>query len=535
MTKTMPKFALSLSLGLFLLLLARAFPAQGQSGRMEGIVVDSANGLPLADVKVQAKGPKSVSTTTNRDGRFTLEDLSTGIYQLITVSDRYSPLRGIWQTVEPGKQPLLTLALKPWGIASGVVLDSNGKPVTNALVMAYRRGYGTDGSPLLRLDPDRQISQPTNDRGEFRLFRLEPGEYCFRVETPGNGPPMTSRAPAFWPVYYPGTTDSEKAIAITIKAGEEVRLGPVTVPASSDSIVRLHIVNMTGEPLNVSSRTVTFRPGPNQTTNFTIVGANTSESDVIALHGLPPGHHEILVSWNASKGTVQGLASVEAGFSDSEAELRVRGGSLVTGIVRNDGSPGGSPIPGLRCLLQTGELMRSGVLQNLTGTSGQDGTFVIENVPQAEYRFQCSGLPAGSSIRGIRMNNSLGNPSELMDRFRVDGETHVSVVVATETTAIHGRVSGLDGKAVQGATVVLEPDSASPARNYLYRTAMTDQNGTFIITDVIAGSYRMFSWHELRDPAYMNDEFMKPYQKFARPVQVDPKGKEIVTSLTVLD
>ena len=83
--------------------------------------------------------------------------------------------------------------------------------------------------------------------------------------------------------------------------------------------------------------------------------------------------------------------------------------------------------------------------------------------------------------------------------------------------------------------MVLEPDSASPARNYLYRTAMTDQNGTFIITDVIAGSYRMFSWHELRDPAYLNDEFMKPYLKFARPVQVDPKGKEIVTSLTVLD
>ena len=82
--------------------------------------------------------------------------------------------------------------------------------------------------------------------------------------------------------------------------------------------------------------------------------------------------------------------------------------------------------------------------------------------------------------------------------------------------------------------MVLQPDAASPARNYLYRTAMTDQNGSYIVTDVIPGSYRLFAWHELRDPAYLNEEFMKPYLQFARPVQVDPKGN-IVTDLTVLD
>jgi hypothetical protein len=74
--------------------------------------------------------------------------------------------------------------------ADGRVLDSLGQPVPNASVDANQLWY-----PNGRPSWNAQNSKSTNDRGEFRLFGLSPGEYFIGV-TPrrANSPPSTAMA-----------------------------------------------------------------------------------------------------------------------------------------------------------------------------------------------------------------------------------------------------------------------------------------------------------------------------------------------------
>src|SRR5262245_569192 len=127
-------------------------PAVLQSGaRIEGVVIDSERGMPIADVTVQANGPSSHSTRTDTNGHFLLGGLSAGRYQVATTSERYAPVRdsartlpgnsGLWITVDVGERVAdLTLSLKRWGVVTGRIRDANGDAVQRALATAVRKG-----------------------------------------------------------------------------------------------------------------------------------------------------------------------------------------------------------------------------------------------------------------------------------------------------------------------------------------------------------------------------------------------------------
>jgi hypothetical protein len=57
-----------------------------------------------------------------------------------------------------------------------------------------------------------------DDRGEFRLYGLQPGDYYLSIS--GSGP-----VGALGTTYYQGTLDETQAVAIHVEAGEEKQLG----------------------------------------------------------------------------------------------------------------------------------------------------------------------------------------------------------------------------------------------------------------------------------------------------------------------
>ena len=93
-------------------------------------------------------------------------------------------------------------------------MDSYGEPIANIVVEALRRSYDVRGNPRLA----RAATAVTDDRGEYRIFWLDPGEYFFYAASPL--PDSTEAAQpvrVFLPTYSPGvsTPDDAKPLALS--------------------------------------------------------------------------------------------------------------------------------------------------------------------------------------------------------------------------------------------------------------------------------------------------------------------------------
>lgn len=234
-------------------------------------------------------------------GRFTLADLPAGRYLLGAAKASY--LNAAYGAKRPGRPgtaisvtdgqriPNLVLMLTPGGVMSGVVTDERGHPAPGAVVRLQKIGTkaaasnATGGLALAMMMEMGGTNGRTDDRGAYRLYGVEPGEYAIVVtmanSAPGDvrvltaddiqaglqalrdpsrtagGPGRTAAPPVstilpptarpsndnpfpgllpspmmagpvgsgptvgYAPVYYPGTPELAEAGSITIAAGEE--------------------------------------------------------------------------------------------------------------------------------------------------------------------------------------------------------------------------------------------------------------------------------------------------------------------------
>jgi iron complex outermembrane receptor protein len=92
-------------------LLAAAPAAAGQAGQVSGLVND-ATGAPLPGVTVTLSGASDRVTTTNQDGRFVLEQLPDGEYELTAGLDHFVPMVRTIRLVNGTTEPVvLTLSV----------------------------------------------------------------------------------------------------------------------------------------------------------------------------------------------------------------------------------------------------------------------------------------------------------------------------------------------------------------------------------------------------------------------------------------
>jgi Polysaccharide lyase family 4, domain II len=84
--------------------------------------------------------------------------------------------------------------------------------------------------------------------------------------------------------------------------------------------------------------------------------------------------------------------------------------------------------------------------------------------------------------------------------------------------------------------VVQNPDTRQPApfsmvtlvpqeeerrdQEWYYKTATADGSGAFTFKNVAPGEYRIYAWDEIEDGAYMDPDFLKPYQAKSESISV---------------
>jgi hypothetical protein len=173
------------------------------TGRQVVSVTDGSTGIPARDlvreIRIQAPGDggqvtiTSVTadcsnarhTTTDNTGRFVFSGVANGLYKVHAQRNGYigqpprESLRGsapeiVTQSVnvaDPRAVPDISFSLIKGGAIAGTVLDANGKPVASAVVVLL---------PATG-EPRPLVSKQTDDRGQYRLFGLLPGEFGVAV------------------------------------------------------------------------------------------------------------------------------------------------------------------------------------------------------------------------------------------------------------------------------------------------------------------------------------------------------------------
>ncbi len=130
----------------------------------------------------QAAVPFQFSATTGADGKFAIDNLKPGSYLLLSskkgyvtaVYGRKAPNgRNVPIALSQGQNVKdIVLEMPPDGAIAGRIIDPDGVTVSRALVQAWQYSYTELGR---RLGLVQEVS--TDDRGDYRLFWLEPGSY----------------------------------------------------------------------------------------------------------------------------------------------------------------------------------------------------------------------------------------------------------------------------------------------------------------------------------------------------------------------
>jgi hypothetical protein len=210
----------------------RAHMPRAGTGTIRGRVVRADTGEPLRRVQVHIdewsakdqSGP--ISTMTDAQGRYELTQLPAGTYHLkatrggfveVGYGQRRPFERGRPVDVSDGAVlENIDFEMPVGGVVTGRVVDELGETVAQASVSLLRRRY---------VDGERQLvaqnGMSTDDRGEFRIFGVPPGDYVIvgRLETMDFGCRDRVR---YVPTYYPGTAVANEAQRVTVTAAQEV-------------------------------------------------------------------------------------------------------------------------------------------------------------------------------------------------------------------------------------------------------------------------------------------------------------------------
>ena len=212
----------------------RVPPPRTGTAVVKGRVVDGTTGAAVPRARVTVQGGARVSVRTDAGGAFAFTNLPGGPVMLMVEKATY--LQGRYpsggRTVRSNVRPVtvldgqtldnITIPLFHGGAIMGRVLDAHGDPIDNAQVSVLRTpGPGRTARTTMR------AGASTDDRGEFRVGRLDAGTYVVQVNarrdssfddrTPGAVP-----EPVPLPTYYPAASSIDQAQPITLERGQTV-------------------------------------------------------------------------------------------------------------------------------------------------------------------------------------------------------------------------------------------------------------------------------------------------------------------------
>ena len=229
-----------------------------------GQVIVGGTGAAVRRAQVRAmsmEGRGGGVTNTDSNGYFEIKDLPAGRYTVTAMKGGFAQAQ--FGQRRPGDMgtPIeladgqtaekVNFILSRGGVIAGTIVDDGGEPISGAQVSAVRFQF-MGGTRRLMPAQTEGASDRTDDRGNFRLFGLPPGDYFISASYRNMnfmGPGMTNtEQDGFAPTYFPGTPNVGEATRVTVKAGQEVSGASFALIVARMARVRGRVTNSRGEP-----------------------------------------------------------------------------------------------------------------------------------------------------------------------------------------------------------------------------------------------------------------------------------------------
>jgi hypothetical protein len=506
--------------------------------------------LTVANIQSQLSslsGRTAPTATSDREGRFTFANISPGSYTVRVQKDgyfgkpeggNYPPTAAIHVIVAPRETKDASLSMIQGGLIGGRVFGADGQLLSNAIVNALRVTYSLGHATLTG-----QVGKIADDRGEFRLFWIPPGDYYVTAEPPRAAPsPGGGAAGQGIKTFYPGTTAVTEAKMVSIKGGEEmlgmdIGIRPITLLRVSGQVSSLipPPAPQLGAPGVNSAVLVLLSPDGNAPDDTKQVGTvplvpTTGKFEV---PNLLPGAYDLFArvadpGSQAAGGAPQAWGRARLELRDTNIEnvlITIPPAVEVKGAVT---ATGGRLPASLRVQLMSDEASAAKIpaYQQVSSRSvpvTAEGTFSVPAIPEGRFRVSAvAGLPQDMYLADVRQNAL----SVFDSGFDVNTRNLNSLEIVLGSGA--GTVSGvvLDGptKTVAGATVVLVPEARRRSNRALYVSAVSDASGRYTLRGVAPGDYKVFAWESIPAFAHVNAAFMAKHEDHGKLVRVGQSG-----------
>ena len=490
--------------------------------------------------------PAGLTAVTDAAGHFTVKDVPVGN------SPVYAQLEGYFAppaggsvgsramapvSVKAGEIAAVKLSMIPAGTISGKVLDSSGKPLFNGIIQLLRLVY-TNGNPSFAV----VAAKPTDDRGEYRLFPLPPGEYYAAASSSLPGLPaatLSAEKQVATTTLFPNSDSVASASKIMLDVGKELTGVDVhlkSVVASTISVKVTASYSLTG---------ITTQQGVARApTDFLsmvrheddafsdLLGGSTGTAGpdgAFQFSGIAPGIYDIYarlpITYGWGPANPPGRAALSWGYGRTTVEVRggdvkdvpvvVHQGPDINGRVTLDGKPQSANVrltisaEGSASRITDGPTANTyAYISRFAPTIAPDGSFTIPLVPDGDYRFavRLNELQPGAYVADIRQG-----PVSVYDngiQIRDSAVDPIEVVLNANGGSVEAAVLGADQKPAPGMTVVLVPAPLRRQNPSLYKIGRSDAQGRVLLTNLAPGSYKLFAWDSVPPGAWMNVDYI---------------------------
>jgi hypothetical protein len=509
-----------------------ALPLAGaELARFSGSVVSEQTSQPLRRATVTLRsvraGGASISTTTDARGRFELHGIPPGPYSLAVARDGYLPdgraRIGDFRVppqflLRPGDViENVAVRLRPWGVVAGKVRYDDAEPAVGAQIQVLEeyRSRGRHGFRLV-------AATRANDRGEYRIYGLPPGDYIIaaRYDREPAAPETEDRSlETYGIVYYPSAVLVTEALAVRVKSGEEqlgldvyfksVRkqrvAGWVTSGASG---ARLRAPSLAVEQLDSDGTAVLRVPAE----------VRLEARGGFEIRGVPPGRYRLVAEGSENGVRLVGRRPVTVG------EAPVEGFELVAAPEQNwTLTVTGLEAPELRTVRLTLE-PRSAAARAVAARPVKDSPGVFEATLDSDevYDVYLESLPPDFFQKELRRGDER---IKALATERGSPPGAVTVVAAKSAVSVAGQVAAEGWRAASGAIVTLIPDPPA-GRLADYRETFSDERGLFELRGVAPGRYRVVAWVDSPPCDFYDQAALEACNGF--PVEVTQAGRYVI-------
>jgi hypothetical protein len=492
---------------------------------IKGAIWESGTTSGIPGVRVQIG---SASTLTDPGGSFLIEGLPPGEHSVTVIRDGFLPAGRTGES----SLPVPSVRMGPGHIVGSMriragqqISDVHVELVREAVItgkVSLPTGEGAPGAAIslyqvIYRDGTRRLAHflrtgmgQANDRGEYRLWGLPPGEYYLIASQRSVGNPELK-------AFYPAAETTAEARPIRARPGSttvaDVQLRQPRVDRlpirigfpSGENIVPRMVVMVVPQGADPSLQLMTMLLAPDPPR-----GRDTGRPVSVPI---PSGRSNLFIAARGSNAYHFGEFGVTSSSNPAVTVLPLSATIDLTGRIVVEPSASSLDSSLVKISLRPLDTLRYYAWVDreffrtpLANEMAPDGTFTIRGVAAGEYSVEIQ-LPPGVHLADVRH----GDRSVLESNLTVQLEKREPLEIVLGG-AVDGVLRNAAGQTLAFRQVVLVPDVPRRRSFDLYRTVYTDHQGRFEFLDLTPGSYRAFAWAEIPDSAWTDESYLRPFE-----------------------